>query len=176
MRETVPHFPPTLKTLRWQPPRAGALKLSPAESKWTSNSFCCALPCGADIRPSAVASRRPRGQEQSACYLHDLGPLMALPSRRGASHACVDLQNTTSVAPPVGPGGAPGVRNGALASARCTFYLKMMFPPQRGAHFPHLGGHEHHLGSSELSSRCCAVRVLKNELSLQRGALFYTHL
>ena len=56
LRETVPHFPPTLKTLRWQPPRAGALKLSPAESKWTSNSFCCALPCGADIKPSAGAS------------------------------------------------------------------------------------------------------------------------
>ena len=128
------------------------------------------------LGPLLGPSRRPRGQEQSACYLHDLGPLMALPSRRGASHVRVDLQNTRPFGPLVGPGGAPGVRNGALALARCTFHLKMMLPPQRGAHFPHLAGHEHHLGPSKLSSRCCAVRFLKNELSLLRGALFYTHL
>ena len=128
------------------------------------------------LGPLLGPSRRPRGQEQSACYLHDLGPLMALPSRRGASHVRVDLQNTRPFGPPVGPGGAPGVRNGALALARCTSYLKMMLPLQHGAHFLHLAGHEHHLGPSKLSSRFCAVRFLKNELSPLRGALFYTHL
>ena len=79
---------------------------------------------------------------------------------------CLPLENFS---------GSPGVRNGVLALARRTFYLKMMLPPQRGAHFPHLVGHEHHLGPSKLSSRCCAVRFLKNELSLLRGALFYTN-
>ena len=48
-----------------------------------------------------------------------------------------------------------------------------MLPPQRGAHFPYLGMHEHVV---KMSSRCCAVRLLKNELSLLRGAFFYTHL
>ena len=50
LRETVPHFLPTHKMRRRQPPRAGAPKLSPAESKWTLNSFRCALPRAADIR------------------------------------------------------------------------------------------------------------------------------
>ena len=96
-----------------------------------------AAPCHAPptLGPLLGPSRRPRGQEQSACYLHDLGPLMALPSRRGASHVRVDLQNTRPFGSSVGPGGPPGARNGALALARCTFYLKMMFPLQRGAHF-----------------------------------------
>ena len=134
---------------------------------------CHALPT---LGPLLGPSRRPRGQEQSACYLQDLDPLMALPSRRGASHVRVDLENIRPFGPPVGPCGAPGVRNGALASARCTFYLKMMLPPKRGAHFPHLAGHEHHLAPSNLCSRCCVVHFLKNELSLLRGALFYTHL
>ncbi len=98
---------------------------------------------------------------------------MALSSRRGAPHVRVDLQNTKPFGSPVGPGGAPGVRNGALASARWTFYLKIMLTPPRGAHFHFLGSHAHHLGSAKLSSRRCAVRLLKNELSLQRGVLFY---
>ena len=63
-----------------------------------------------------------------------------------------------------------------LSLQRSAHYLKMMLPPERGAHFPYLGGHEHHLGSAKLSSRSCAVSLLKSELSLQRGALFYTHL
>ena len=51
--------------------------------------------------------------------------------------------------------------HGALALARCTFHLKMMLPPQRGAHVHHLAGHEHHLGPSKLSSRCCVVRFFE---------------
>jgi hypothetical protein len=96
-----------------------------------------AAPCHAapTLGPLLGPSRRPRGQEQSACYLQDLGPLMALPSKLGASHVRVDLQNSKPFGPLVGSGGAPGAQNGALACARCTFHLKMMLPPQRGSHF-----------------------------------------
>ena len=52
--------------------------------------------------------------------------------------------------------------NDVPAATRCSFSC--------------LAGHEHDLGPSKLSSSCCAVCFLKNELSLQRGALFYTHL
>ena len=46
----------------------------------------------------------------------------------------------------------------------------MVLPPQRGAHFAYLRGHEHHLGLAKWSSRLRAVRILKNELSPARGA------
>ena len=151
---------------RRQPPRAGAPKLSPAESKWTSISFCCALPCAADIRPSAgafPASPRP-----------GVGPFHGSPvEARCVSRTCRPAKYK-AIWPPVGPGGAPGVRNGALALERCAFYSKVILPPQRGAHFPDLAGHEHHLGSSKLSSRWCVVRSLKHELSLQRGAFLHS--
>ena len=149
-----PRLSPTPKMRRREAFCAAAPKLSPAESKWTSNSFRCALARGADIRPSAGAfPASPRAGAIRVYFYYYLGPVMALPSRHGASHVPVDLQNTKPFGPPVGPGDAPGVRNGALASARCTFYLKMMLPPPRGAHLPHLASLEHHLGSSNLSSR-----------------------
>ena len=115
-------------------------------------------------------------QEQSACYLHDLGPLMALPSRRGASHVRLERKKSIFLLPVAPPTGAPGTRRGALACARCTFVLRMVLSPQRGAHFPYLRGHEHHLGSAKLSSRLRAVRILKDEPSPARGAHFYAHL
>ena len=74
------------------------------------------------------------------------------------------------------PAGAPGTHRGALACARCTFVLRMVLSPQRGAHFPYLRSHEHQLGSAKLSSRLRAVRILKNELSPARGAHFHAHL
>ena len=82
--------------------------------------------------------------------------------------------NTFLLAAP--PAGAPGTRRGALACVRCTFVLRMVLSPQRGAHFPYLRGHEHHLGSAKLSSRLRAVRILKNELSPARGAHFHAFL
>ena len=48
----------------------------------------------------------------------------------------------------------------------------MVLPPQRGAHFAYLRGHENHLGSAKWSSRLRAVRILKTELSPSRGAHF----
>ena len=52
----------------------------------------------------------------------------------------------------------------------------MVLSPKRGAHFPYLRRHEHHLGSAKLSSRLRTVRILKNELSPARGAHFHPHL
>ena len=46
----------------------------------------------------------------------------------------------------------------------------MVLPPQRGAHFVYLRGHEHHLGLAKWSSGLRTVRILKNELSPVRGA------
>ncbi len=43
-------------------------------------------------------------------------------------------------------------------------------------HFPYLRGHEHHLGLAKLGSRLSAVRILKNELSPERGAHFHAFL
>ena len=52
----------------------------------------------------------------------------------------------------------------------------MVLPPQRGAHFAYLRGHEHHLGLAKWSSRLRVVRILKNELSPARGAHFHAFL
>ena len=52
----------------------------------------------------------------------------------------------------------------------------MVLPPQRGAHFAYLRGHEHHLGWAKWSSRLRVVRILKNELSPARGAHFHAFL
>ncbi len=128
------------------------------------------------LGPVPWSSRPPGIQEQSACSLHDLGPLMALPSRRGAPHVRLEQQKSIFVwrrrLRPARRG-----RTAALSlGARCTFVLRMVLSPQRGAHFPYLRGHEHHLGSAKFSSRLRAVRILKNELSLARGAHFYAHL
>ncbi len=56
------------------------------------------------------------------------------------------------------------------------FSFRMVVPPQRGAHFDYVLGHEHHLGSKKWSYRLRAVRILKNELSLAHGAHFHAHL
>ena len=52
----------------------------------------------------------------------------------------------------------------------------MVLPPQRGAPFAYSRGHEHHLGLAKWSSRLRAVRILKTELSLARGAHFHAFL
>ena len=59
---------------------------------------------------------------------------------------------------------------GLLACVRCTFLSRMVLPPQRGAHFAYLRGHEHHLGLAKWSSRLRTVRIFKNEVSPARGA------
>ncbi len=112
------------------------------------------------------------------------GPLVpdgfATPSwlfRRGAVLLTyVSIRKTNISLPVAPPTGAPGMRRGALACARCTFVLRMVLSPQRGAPFPYLRGHEHHLGSAKLSSRLSTVRILKNELLPARGAHFYAYL
>ncbi len=72
--------------------------------------------------------------------------------------------------------GVPGTHRGTLACAQCTFVLKMVLSPQRGAHVFYLRSHEHHLGLAKLNSRLRAVRILKNEFSPSRGAHCYAHL
>ena len=52
----------------------------------------------------------------------------------------------------------------------------MVLPPQRGAHFAYLRGHEHHLCLAKWSFRLRAVRILKTELSPARGAHFHVFL
>ena len=52
----------------------------------------------------------------------------------------------------------------------------MVLPPQRGARFAFLRGHEQHLGLAKWSSRLRVVRILKNELSPARGAHFHAFL
>ena len=161
---------------RREPPCAVAPKLSPAESKCTLKSFRCALLCVADIRLD----------QNLICRARAAGPIRVLFTRLGPPHGspvearCVSrtsrMKQIHTFLPAAPPTGAPGMRRGALACVRCTFLVRMVLSPQRGAQFHYLRGHEHHHGSSKLSSRCCAVRFFKNELPLQRGALFYTHL
>ncbi len=86
------------------------------------------------------------------------------------------MTNNNIFLPTASPTGVPGTRRGVLAGARCTFLLRMVLPPQHGAHFLYLRSDEHHLGSAKLSSRLRAVHILKNELSLVPGAHCYTHL
>ncbi len=52
----------------------------------------------------------------------------------------------------------------------------MVLPPQRGARFVCLRGHEHHLGLAKWSCRLRSVRILKNVLSPARGAHFHAFL
>ena len=89
LHETVPYFSLARKTRRRQPPRAGAPKLSPAESKWTSNSLCCALPRGADIRPSAGAFPAPPRAGAIRVLFTRLGPSHGSPvEARCVSRTC----------------------------------------------------------------------------------------
>ena len=140
LRETVPHFPPTLEMRRRGPPCAVAPKLSPAESKCMSASKSSLAMRAADIRLAQneiCRVRAARGVALSALRWSTFGP---------------------------------------LACARCTFLSRMVLPPQRGAHFAYLRGHEHHLGLAKWSSRLRAVRILKAELSLAPGAHFHAFL
>ena len=176
LRATFPHFSPTTNMRRREPPCAGAPNLCPAKSKCRSNSFRRALPRAAAIRPSAVALlATPRAGAIRVRFTR-LGPPHGSPveARCVSCTSRVKQINTFLAAAP--PAGAPGTRRGALACARCTFLLRMVLSPKRGAHFPYLRIHEHHLVSAKLSSRLHAVRFLENELSPVHGAHFYAHL
>ena len=161
---------------RREPPCAVAPNLCPAESKCRLKSFRCALERGAAICRRAVALPASRRGRAIRVLFTRLGPPHSSPveARCASCTSRVKQINTFWAAAP--PAGAPGTRRGALACARCTFVLRMVLSPQRGAHFPYLRGHEHHLGSAKLSSRLRAVRILKNELSPACGAHFYAHL
>ncbi len=152
-------------------------KLCPARPKCRLNSFRCALPCGADIMPPAVAlTATPRAGAIRVLFKR-LGPPHGSPVEvRCVSCASRMKKNQYVFLPAAPPTGAPGTRRGALACARCTFVLRIVVSPQRGAHFPYLRGHGHQLGSAKLSSRLRAVHILHNELSPARGALFYARL
>ena len=161
---------------RREPPCAVAPNLCPAESKCRLNSFRCALPRAAAIRPPAVALlATPRAGAIRVLFTR-LGPPHGSPVEARCISCTSRVKHINTFLPAAPPTGAPGTRRGALACARCTFLVRMVLSPQRGAQFHYLRGHEHHHGSSKLSSRCCAVRFFKNELPLQRGALVYTHL
>ena len=137
LRATFPHFSPTLKMRRREPPCAIAPNLCPAESKWRLHSFRCALPRGADIRPPAVALlATPRA-----------GAIRVLFTRPGPPHGspvearCVSRTSRLRKNEYIFAGGASDrrvgdaprcsrlravhicVENGALASARCSFSL-----------------------------------------------------
>ena len=132
---TSPHFSATRKTRRWQPPRAGVPKLSPAESKWTSNSFCCALPCAADIRPSAGAFPASPRPGAIRVLFTKLGPPHGSPvEARCVSRTCRPAKYKI-IWPPGGSRWRAGcakwcsrlsavhilIESGALGSARCSF-------------------------------------------------------
>ncbi len=151
--------------------------LCPAESKCRLNSFRCALPRGADMRPPAVAlPATPRAR--AICVLFTrLGPPHGSPvEARCVSRTSRVQKKNNMFWPVVPPTGAPGTRRGALACARCIFVLRMVLSPQHGAHFPYLRNHEHQLGSAELSSCLHTVHILKNELSPAHGAHLCAHL
>ena len=176
LRATFPHFSPTTNMRRREPPCAVAPNLCPAESKCTSNSFCCALPRAAAIRPSAVALPATPHAGAIRVLFTRLGPPHGSPVEARCVSRTSRVTKTNTFVPAAPPAGAPGTRRGALACARCTFVLRMVLSPQRGAHFPYLRGHEHHLGSTKLSSRLRTVHILKNEVSPARCAHFHAHL
>ena len=175
-RATFPHFLPTPKMCRREPPCAVAPNLCPAESKCRLNSLRCARPYVADIRPPAVALlATPRAGAIRVLFTR-LGPPHGSPVEARCASCTSRVKHIYTFWAAAPPAGVPGTHRGALACARCTFLLRMVLSPQRGAHFPYLRGHEHHLGSAKLSSRLRAVRILKNELSPGCGAHFHAHL
>ena len=176
LRATFQHFSRARKLRRRVPPCALAQNLCPAESKCRLSSLRCALPSAAAIRPPAVALlATPRAGAIRVLFTR-LGPPHGSPVEAGCVSCTLRVNKINTFLPAAPPTGVPGMRRGALAYARCTFLLRMVLMLQRVAHFPYLRGHEHQLGSAKLSSRLCAVRILKNELSPARGAYFYTHL
>ena len=176
LRATFPLFSRNPKMRRREPPCAVAPNLCPAESKCRLNSFRCAWLRVAAIRPPAVALlATPRAGAIRVLFTR-LGPPHGSPVEARCVSRTSRVNKFNTFLPVAPPTGAPGTRRGALACARCTFVLRMVLSPQRGAHFPYLRGHEHHLGSAKLSSRLRAVRILKNELSPARGAHFHAHL
>ena len=176
LRATFPHFSRTPQMRRREPSCAVAPNLCPAESKCRLNSFRCALLRAADIKPCAVALPATPHPGAIRVLVTRLGPPHGSPVEARCVSRTSRVKNINIFSPAAPPTGAPGTRRGALACARRTFVLRMVLSPQRGAHFPYLRGHEHHLGSANLSSRLRTVRILKNELSLVRGAHFYAHL
>ena len=136
LRATVSHFLPTPQMCRREPPCAVAPNLCPAESKCKSNSFCCALPCAAAIRPPAVALLASPHAGAIRVLFTRLGPPMALPSKHVRLMYVSNEKKQNLFA-----GGASGrragdaprrsrlrtahnfVENGALATARCSFSL-----------------------------------------------------
>ena len=155
---------------RREPPCAAAPNLCPAESKCRFQGARCGHLSARRGSPGFPA----RTSNPRAIYKTWAPPWL---SRRGAvrlMHVSNEKNHVFGAAAP--PAGAPGTHRGALACARCTFLLRMVLSPQRGAHFPYLRGHEHHLWSAKLSSRLRAVRILMNELSPAHGAHFYAHL
>ncbi len=154
---------------RREPPCAVAPtpNLCPAESECRLNSFCCAKERDAAVRlPAVTLLATPRAGAIRVLFTRHPSWL----SRRGAVRLMYVSNEKSILLCRRRP------RRGALAFAQCTFVLRMVLSPQRGAHFPCLRGHEHHLGSAKLSSRLRTVRILKKELSPARGAHFYTHL
>lgn len=127
------------------------------------------------LDPAPRPSRPPRVEEQSACYLQHLGPLMALPSRRGASQVHFTFKSHTFVGD-----GASGWR--AVGAPWCSrlravrMFGKTALSPRRGAHFAHGRVIVRQHGSSKLLSCLRAVRILKNELSPVCGAHFHVRL
>ena len=152
LRATFPHFSRTLNMRRREPPCAVAPNLCPTESKCRLNSFRCALPRAADIRPCAVALPATPHAGAIRVLFTRLGPPHGSPVEARCVSRTSRMRKTNICLPVAPPTGAPRTRRGALACARCTFLLRMVLSPQRGAHFPYLRGHEHHLGSAKLSS------------------------
>ena len=153
LRATFPHFLPTRNMRRREPPCAVAPNLCPAESKCRLNSFRCALERVAAIRLPAVALPATPRAGAIRVLLTRLGPPHGSPVEARCVSRTSRMKKINTFLPVASPTGAPGTRRGALACVRCTFVLRMALSSQRGAHFPYLRSHEHHLGSAKLSSR-----------------------
>ena len=140
LRATFPHFLPTRNMRRREPPCAVAPNLCPAESKCRLNSFRCALERVAASRLPAVALlATPRATAIRVLFTR-LGPPHGSPVEARCVSCTSRVRKLNTFVPVVPPTGAPGTRRGALACAQCTFVLRMVLSPQRGAHFLDLRG------------------------------------
>ena len=156
---------------RREPPCAVAPNLCPAESKFKLNSFRCALERAAAIRLPAVALLATPHAGAIRVLFTRLGPPHGSPVEARCVSRTSRVKKINTFLPVAPPTGVPGTCRGALACARCTFVLRMVVSPQRGAHFPYLRSHEHHLRSAKLSSR---LRAAAQNQPIQMSGLYST--